>query len=112
MTDEEDKEFEELTEEDRQLVLAMRALRRDKGWEFLVGEMQEWLEELRNLYESDSEASFDKLVGREFVRGEIFMLKSIISYPDEIEQSARFALRARQDQMKEQQSDGYDPTDH
>lgn len=103
-----EQEFEELTEEDRRAVNQMRELRKSPGWQFLSGELNETLEMLRDIYENDSIGSFDRLVGREFVRGQIAMLRLILELPEKVEEGSLAALKARQEQLKEAQEYGTD----
>jgi hypothetical protein len=95
--------FEELTHDDRESMQLMRSLLNNEGWKSFVRLLESDLKTRRDLYELGDVEGMDGLIQREFLRGEIAMLRTMLGMPEALMESSNTALHMRTEQYKNEE---------
>jgi hypothetical protein len=104
--------IEEAMEEDRETQQLMSSLLKNKGWQALAGMLTADLAARRNEYELNESTGMDAMISREFLRGEIAMLRTMLQLPTDLKEGADAALRMRQRQLDTVKGQDDDRTDN
>ena len=73
----------------------MGSLLNNAGWHALSKLMKAEIQLRRNKYELDTESTYDRLISREYLRGEIAQLRVILALPEQLKENAEAGLSMR-----------------
>ena len=90
-----EERYQRLTSDDREAITLMGSLLNNAGWHALSKLMKAEIQLRRNKYELDTESTYDSLISREYLRGEIAQLRVILALPEQLKENAEAGLSMR-----------------